>query len=86
MRTILSGMRRAIQDYNLIESGDKIAVGVYGGKDSLSLLCALAAYRKFSEVPFEVMGITLNMGFEGVDYSSVKALCDEIGEASIFLF
>ncbi len=79
MRTILSGMRRAIQDYNMIEPGDKIAVGVSGGKDSLSLLCALAAYRRFSEVPFEVMGVTLNMGFEGVDYSPVKALCDEMG-------
>lgn len=72
-------MRRAIQDYGMIEAGDKIAVGVSGGKDSLTLLCALAEYRRFSPIPFEVMGVTLNMGFEGVDYSPVARLCEKIG-------
>ena len=67
MNKILSPMRRAIQDYNMISAGDKIAVGVSGGKDSLTLLTALAAYRRFSEVPFEVIGITVDMGFEGDD-------------------
>lgn len=72
-------MRRAVQDYDMIEAGDKIAVGVSGGKDSLTLLCALAEFRRFSPVPFEVMGITLNMGFDGVDYSDVARLCDRLG-------
>ena len=79
MRKILSGMRRAIQEYNMIAPHDKIAVGVSGGKDSLALLCALADYRKFSEVPFEVMGVTLDMGFKGTDFSPVARLCEEIG-------
>lgn len=79
MRRILSTMRRAIQDYNMIEAGDKIAVGVSGGKDSLALLAALVAYRRFSKVPFEVMGITIDMGFDGVDYSPVTEFCKEIG-------
>ena len=79
MKRILSTMRRAIQDYNMIEDGDKIAVGVSGGKDSLTLLAALAAYRRFCEHSFEVMGITINMGFEGVDYSPVAEFCRGIG-------
>lgn len=79
MKKILSAMRKGIQDYKMIEAGDKIAVGISGGKDSLALLAALAALRKFSEVPFEVMGITVDMGFEGTDYSKVQAFCDEIG-------
>lgn len=78
MRKILSAMRRAVQDYNMIEANDKIAVGISGGKDSLSLLCALADYRKFSEVPFEVMGITLDMGFDGMDFSPIAKLCREL--------
>ena len=79
MRKILSAMRKGIQDYNMIKSGDKIAVGISGGKDSLALLAALAALRNFSEVPFEVMGITVDMGFENTDYSKVKEFCESLG-------
>lgn len=79
MRRILSTMRRAIQDYNMLEAGDKIAVGISGGKDSLTLLAALAAFRRFSEVPFEIMGITIDMGFQGVDYTPISEFCTEIG-------
>lgn len=79
MQRILSTMRRAIQDYKMIDDGDKIAVGVSGGKDSLTLLAALAAFRRFSEVSFEVIGITVDMGFKGVDYTPVAEFCKKIG-------
>ncbi|MBQ9737064.1 MAG: tRNA 2-thiocytidine(32) synthetase TtcA [Clostridia bacterium] len=83
MQRILSTMRRAIQDYNMISAGDKIAVGVSGGKDSLTLLAALQAFKRFSEVPFDVMGITVDMGFDGVDYTPIKDFCAELGVSYI---
>lgn len=79
MKKILSRVRRAVDDYNMIEDGDRIAVGISGGKDSLTLLLALANLKKFYPKKFEVIGLTLNMGFDGVDYSEVKKLCDSIG-------
>ena len=79
MKKILSAMRRGVQDYNMIAEGDKIAVGISGGKDSLALLCALANYRKFSDVSFDIIGITIDMGFEGMDFGPVAKLCEEIG-------
>jgi tRNA(Ile)-lysidine synthase TilS/MesJ len=62
----------------MIEANDKIAVGVSGGKDSLTLLAALAAFRRFSEIPYQVIGITIDMGFEGVDYAPVAEFCKQI--------
>ena len=78
MQRILSTMRRAIEDYNMIEAGDKIAVGVSGGKDSLTLLAALKTYQRFSKIPFDVLGITIDLGFKGVDYSSVEKFCKKL--------
>ena len=78
MKHILSRMRRAVTDYNMIESGDKIAVGVSGGKDSLTLLASLADFRKFSDKKFDLTAITIDMGFEGMDFSPVEKFCDEI--------
>ena len=78
MKRILSYTRRAIDEYNMIEEGDKIAVGVSAGKDSLALLCAMAGLRRFYPKKFELIAITIDMGFEGVDFSAVKELCDEL--------
>ena len=79
MKRILSYTRRGVDDYNMIEDGDKIAVGVSAGKDSLTLLCAMADLRRFYPKKFELCAVTVDMGFDGTDFSPIKALCDELG-------
>ena len=78
IKRILSFTRRAVDDYEMIQPGDKIAVGVSAGKDSLTLLCAMAELRRFYPVPFELIAITIDMGFEGVDFGPIRALCEEL--------
>ncbi len=79
MQRILSYMRRAVDDYSMIEDGDRIAVGVSGGKDSVTMLMGLAALRRFYPKKFELEAITLDMGFEGADFSPIADLCAELG-------
>ncbi len=76
-RRLLSYTRRAIDEYNMIEENDRIAVGISGGKDSIALLCALIELKKFYPKNFEIVAITIDMGFEGMDFSPVKKLCDD---------
>ena len=78
IKRILSYVRRGVDDYQMIEDDDKIAVGVSAGKDSLTLLCALAELRRFYPKKFELSAITVDMGFEGSDFSSIKELCEEL--------
>ena len=75
---LLSCVRRAVDDYSMIEDGDKIAVGISGGKDSLALLCALAGLRRFYPKKFEIIGLTIDMGFEGTDFSPIAELCQKL--------
>lgn len=70
-------VRRAVDDYDMISAGDKIAVGVSGGKDSMLLLLALAHLRRFYPKPFELEAITIELGFEGMDFSPVAEMCRE---------
>ncbi len=78
MRQIVGKLRRAVEDYEMIREGDRIAVGVSGGKDSLTLLCALARLRDFYPKKFELCAITLDMGMPGADFSGIEALCNRL--------
>ena len=77
MNKILSLVRRCVEDYDMIQAGDRVAVGVSGGKDSLTLLAALAQLRTFYPRPFTVEALTLDMGIPGMDFSGVAAWCRE---------
>lgn len=80
MQKILGYMRKAIQEFDLIHDGDRIAVGVSGGKDSLVLLKGLAMLRNFIGIEYDIVAITLDPGFNGEpgDYSSVAEMCKEM--------
>ena len=71
-------VRRCIEDYSMIENGDKIAVGVSGGKDSLSLLAALSSIRGYYPEKFELYAVTVDLGFKNMDYSPIEEYCRSI--------
>lgn len=77
MQKLIGLVRRCVEDYKMIEAGDRIAVGVSGGKDSLALLVFLAELRKFHNQPFTIEAITIDMGL-GMDYSEIAALCQKL--------
>lgn len=77
LQDILSSMRRAIEDFSMIDSGDSIAVGLSGGKDSVVLLKALSAFRRFSPNPFTLKAITVDMGIGNVNFAPLEKLCAE---------
>lgn len=81
MQKILGYMRKAIYEYDMIQDGDRIAVGVSGGKDSLVLLRGLVLLQRFIGIQYDVVAITLDPQFNGVkgDYSEVDRLCHELG-------
>ncbi len=81
MRKVLSRVRAAVDDYGMIQDGDKIAVGVSGGKDSLLLLKALCDLRRFYSAKFEIVAITVDMRFnkQDGDFSKIQEMCNEYG-------
>ena len=79
LQKLLSYVRRAVDDYDMIREGDRIAVGVSGGKDSLALVVALKALQRFYPRHFDLVAISVNMGFEGMDFGPVADMCKDLG-------
>ena len=79
MQKVLSYVRRAVDDYHMIEEGDKLAVGVSGGKDSVTLALALHALSRFYPKKFEVVPITLSLGFDTMDFAPLAAYFEAQG-------
>lgn len=79
LQKFLSPLRRAIEDYGMIEEGDRIAVGLSGGKDSMALLRGLAALRRFYPKPFELCAVTIDMGYKESDFTPLSDFCSALG-------
>ena len=78
MQRILSHMRKAIEEYNMIEEGDKIAVCLSGGKDSITMLSAFKALQRFYPKKFEIIAISINPGFEFFDTNLLENVCKDL--------
>lgn len=78
LQQLYSYTRKAIDDYHMIEEGDHIAIGISGGKDSLSLLYALSGLRRFYPNPFTLEAITVDLGFDNLKLEEIKRLCQEL--------
>lgn len=78
LQRLYSYTRKAIDEFHLIDEGDRIAVGISGGKDSLALLYALSGLRRFYPKHFELIAVSVDLGFEGFDLSQIRGLCEEL--------
>ena len=78
LQRVMSLVRQAIDDYQMIESGDKIAVGISGGKDSLTLLYALHGLQRFYPISFTLCAVTVDLGFENLKLDKIKELCGSL--------
>lgn len=78
LQQLLSYTRRAVDDYEMIEEGDKIAIGISGGKDSLTLLYALQGLRRFYPKKFDIHAVTVDLGFDNINFDKIRQLCDDL--------
>lgn len=75
MQKITNALHRAVLEYDLIQNGDKVAIGLSGGKDSLALLYTLSNYRKFKGVQFDLCAITIDLSNGSTDFSTLEQIC-----------
>ena len=75
IRIVLASIKKADLDFNLINNGDRIALGVSGGKDSMALLFALSLYKRFSKIDFEIVPINIDLGFPDYNNQKMKEYC-----------
>lgn len=78
LQKLLSYTRQAVDEYQMIEEGDKIAIGISGGKDSLTLLYALSHLQKFYPKRFELLALTVDLGYPGFDVTKIQTLCKSL--------
>jgi tRNA(Ile)-lysidine synthase TilS/MesJ len=78
LQQVMSYVRRAVDDYQMIADGDRIAVGISGGKDSLTLLYALHGLKRFYPMHFEICAVTVDLGFHNLRLDKIKKLCQDL--------
>lgn len=78
LQQVLSHVRKAVDDYHMIEDKDKIAIGISGGKDSLTLLYALHELKRFYPAHFTIHAVTVDLGFDNLNLDRIQALCKEL--------
>ncbi len=78
LQQVYSLTRKAIDDYHMIQAGDEIAVGISGGKDSLTLLYALQGLRRFYPHPFKLCAVTVDLGFDNLKLDKISDLCEDL--------
>ena len=78
LQKLYSKVRQAIRDYDMIQEGDRIAIGISGGKDSLTLLYALAGLRKFYPKKFDIEAVTVDVGVGNMDFAPIRELCETL--------
>lgn len=78
LQQVLSNIRKAVDDYQMIEDGDRIAVGISGGKDSLTLLNGLHGLKRFYPKHFELYAVTVDLGFQNLNLSAIQSMCEQL--------
>ncbi len=78
LQQVMSLTRKAVDDYHMIDEGDKIAIGISGGKDSLTLLHALNGLKRFYPNKFDIVAITVDLGFKNIDFERIKNMMNEL--------